>query len=673
MKFIERFFANVHSITYLVVCLLAFSIPFSAFSDDTLCINPVSYNPYNPSSPPPQLDGEIVNDIGWLNASQYSFLNGSSGQDGRVQLNRDSNNIYLSFEIKLPAFNNANTQIILLLGPVVGDRAKDWRIHIFPGSDSGNGINSQPVRIQAWKDSNSWVPQVNCEPSNDATCSTSTSPVEAKVTAASSGGENVYRVEVRLSIGVTGIAIPNGATEIKLAFNALRVYNTTGNIVETLADQLFWPTTASIIGDPQQGADTKASPVYQNWGTAILPSSGQACAGVQVKRSWINNDTTSQTLSAPIPPASSVTNRFNVEVQNTGTVPAGHVLATISAWRFGSTPYSTLGKIGNIGTLLHPNNKNPTASYTANQSAIAAGETRQLPAIDWKLTSGEYSVLYGQKLTTFEDTNVCSVIQLDVDPDPARLPASVFHTQIASRYFYWNIHMAHASVFRNAALLDTKGYDAPLKANDPQRFELQVSTREVVSPNVDELRDLNRFVNHSPEHIRMADAQSLQSSNEITNLPPHKPVEHVVGKFPRIPSSEARRLLEYVGGLSHYMKGAGFLTKTVCPYRHTGRYIALGADKVELMERAPCFEYWIYHFGSIQEWIDDLTVTKPAKLINNGGGFYSIEVPVGKSVELNTRIEAIERFNDSKLALWQWLLLFLIIILLLLFLLRRKP
>ncbi len=383
-----------------------------------------------------------------------------------------------------------------------------------------------------------------------------------------------------------------------------------------------------------------------------MPSSGQVCAGVHVKRNWINTPATTAELKPPVS-GNPVTNKFFVEVENTGAAPAGHVLATISAWRFGSTPFSTLGKIGPPNGTVSPSN--PIPSYTAaDPSAIAAGASRTLVPMEWTLTSAEYQSLYST------GPYVCSVIQLDVDP--AHVPAGVFRTQISSRYYPWNIHMAPASVFRNTALLETKGYDAPSNPNDPQRFMLQVSTREVASLNADEVRDIKQVM------------QSSQSSREVKSLTSHKYTEHGEGKFPRIPVKKALQLLEYMGGLSYYLEGAGFLTKTVCPYRHTGRYIYSDGGYVELMERATCFEYWIYHFGEIKEWINDLTVNSPFKLVNNGAGFYSIDVPVGASVELNTRIEAVEPsvITPDPQAWWHWMLIILAILLILLFLFWRK-
>ncbi len=681
MKILDYLIKRTRSFSKLAISLPVFCASFAAFADDTLCINPLG-------SSPPVLNGEIDSDIGWMNASQYSFLNGSSGQHGRVQLSRDPSNIYVSFEIdKLPNFN-ANTQIILLFGPVAGDPAQDWRIHIFPGSDSGNGANSLPSRIQAWKNSGSWTPQVNCEPALDATCSTPASLVEAKVTAASSGSDNAYRVELRLTVGATGINIPAAATDIKLAFNALRVYKmTTAGIIKTVADQLNWPTVASIPGavfpappgSTPNDANIMANPAPIIWGTAVLPSWGQACTGVRVKSRWINTTATPAELKPPTG-GNPVTNKFFVEVENAGTVPAGHVLATIRSARFGSAPNQSYAKIGPPNGTVSPNN--PVGSYTSgNQTAIAAGDTRQLVPMEWTLTSAEYQNLYST------GTNVCSVIELDVDP--AHVPAGVFRTQIASRYFPWNIHMAPASVFRNAALLDTKGYDAPPVAGDPQRFELQVSTHEVTRLSADELRDIERAKlsrQTHPEYNRTSESGSVStydnSNAHVTGavgktvtLPSVKDevINPAQSKFPVIPRLEAQRLLEYVGGMPHYLKGAGFLIKTVCPYRHTGRYLKFDSNNVELMERGTCFEYWIFHIGDIKEWLDELMVSPPFNLIDNGTGFYSIDVPVGASVELNTRIEAIDKLNVDEIALWKWLLLFLIIFLLLFLLIRRKP
>lgn len=584
----------------VLACVICFAFSAPVTADDAICINNVGSQP--------TLDGAIEGDGGWLGSNQYAFLNGTSGQHGRVQLKRNGANLYVSFEIdKLPEFN-ADDVIILLVGPVLNDPTKDYRIHVYPGSNSGNGTNSQPSRIAVWKNTSpngpaTWAQQINCEPAVSPTCSTPTSFVEAKVTALFGNANNSkYLVEMRIKADATGLSLP-ATGDILLAFNALRVYQVTnGGITETVADQLNWPTSGNIPGGtyPLPGLNPSDSnimdnPERTNWGTASQVSFGQSCAGVQVKRAWINSIATPATLASPAPGSNNVTNLFHVEVENTGTVAAGNVLGTISAWRFGSTPYQTFGKIGppNVGTVSPGN---PVTSYDGTLNPIGAGQVRELTPMSWTLTSVEYQGLYGT------DHNVCSLVELDVDT--AHVPTGVIRTHISNRYFPWNILMAPASTFRDKALLDSRGYAPSARYPGEQRFELMVSTQEIAkrSNEGDTKRDSSAF----------------------------------------LPGVQAQRLLELVGGMPYYRKGSAFFVKTVCPYRHTGRYIRLSGKDIELMERAPCFEYWIHHLGEFAGWTDKLNAESSKRLTKYGDNRYSISMGFNQSVELETNIEAKE-------------------------------
>ncbi len=609
---ISKIFRCVITKGMVLACVIFFAVSAPVTADDKICINE------NSTALLPTLDGEIESDQGWIGSNQYAFLNGSTGQHGRVQLKRKGSNLYVSFEIdKLPEFN-ANDVIILLVGPDLTDPTKDYRIHVYPGSNSGNGTDSQPRRIAVWKNTNAstsptaianWVQQINCEPTiSPTTCSTSTSFVEAKVTAGyGASNDNLYRVEMRINAGATGLSLPAAGPDIKLAFNALRVYQvTSGGITDTVADQLNWPTNGNIPGGtyPLPGPnplddDIMANPLRANWGTASLAPSNQSCPGVQVKRAWINTTATSSTLAAPGPGASSVTNVFHVEVENTGTTDAGNVLGTISSWRFGSAPlslYVNHGKIGppNVGSVAP---SNPVTSYSSTTPGpIGASQVTELQPMSWTLASSDYHNLYASY------PNLCSLVELDVDT--AHVPSGVQRTQIANRFYYWNIRMAPASVFKDKALLDSRGYARSARYPAEQKFELMVSTQQIAART-------------NNADIKKENATSL-------------------------PSAQSQRLLELVGGLGYYREGAAFFVKTVCPYRHTGRYIDLNGQSVELMERAPCFEYWIHHIGELAGWTDRLNAVSDNKLVMNGDKHYSISMGFDKSVELETNIEAKE-------------------------------
>jgi opacity protein-like surface antigen len=483
-----------------------------------------------------------------------------------------------------------------------------------------------------WRDSRQWPVQVkNCQPGTDPTCSTPISVVEARTIFKRNSNNNGFRVELRVVAGAAGLNLP-GSGDVRLAFNALRThiaYDPVQMVTEYLATQLNWPTVAVIPGVPIGGAggnpgpgpdpaDVKANPEFSTWGTASLTSQGQQCPGVRVKRTWINAESNPSTMARP-PAMGTGDNNFHIEIENTGQGGAGNVLATLLAYRFGSVPYSNFGKVGSTVGNVSPSN--PVSSYDGTTNPIASQTTRETSPIKWTLTRAEYDTLRGS------DHNVCSVVELDVDT--AHVPTGVQRTLIANRQSPWNIGMGQSSVFSHTALLASAGYARDERSPTNQTFDILVSTDEIESANAGNDRVRTKSV-----------------------LPPKQ-------------ASELSLRLLASGGLSFFHNGEAFYRKSVCPLRRTGRSIRLDGRDVELLERSPCFEYWVHHKGILDRWLDKMAVTtvpgtacltrtsqsgQPC-LIQTGFNRYSITLPFDGSVELETTIEAQESAR-SRYALW---------------------
>lgn len=597
----------------------------NALADDPICINALSTN--FPLPPAPTINGDIESDVGWLEASQYDFANGTSSLDGQVQLTRDASNVYVSVQIgKLKEFH-PNTRFILLVGPNPTDRTKDIRIEVKPTTSSGSASNSFPSRLKVWKDSTVWpntyatTNYYACDPNstaNTVNCNPQIAPnFEAKVTAVDGPvGEKALYLEMRISL--TELSSPASVSDIKFAFNTLRVWTDANN--KAKADQMNWPAAATIVGAACGSSgctapiedSVMAAPVFSTWGTARLNDPGQSCSGVRVADRWINVVGNPDGMSAPAAGAPSVTNRLFVKVENSGSADAGHILAKISSWRFGSA-LNPLGLIGppNVGTVS-PAQPLRTFDLSNPGTGIPAGTSKTLQ-LDWTLSASEYQTLLGSP------GYVCSRVELDVDPVHT---AGVARTHISNRGNYWNIHLAPASVFRNAALLDSRGYERHATSPTEQRFDIHVATREVPPLRRDDRPGLTAGGLTTPDQARL------------------------------------EKILQTIGGLAHYREGARYFVKTVCPERHTGRFVQLeGSGDVELMERAPCFEYWIYHRGPFARWIDELKVPTGSglpRLEPLGPGVYTIALPFDSTVELETRIEAVESGPPSgqRMAAW---------------------
>jgi hypothetical protein len=606
----------------IVPLLLALSIALfhdDAHADDPLCLNSILTSA-------PAIDGTIATDQGWAKAMQYAFSNGTTQPDAIVQMTRDASKVYFSFDVANdPEFNDDDV-IVLLVGPNVGDATQDRRIHIYPVSNSGNGSNSLPRVVKVWNNSTTWATRAQTP---DAT---NPSWVVAKVTAGSAGSTVFYRVEVALDISATGLNIPTSATQVKLQFNVLRLYReTVSNITDTkVAGQLNWPSTAAVPGVPSNPTDAQlfGNPARSQWGDVNLMPPAGGCQGVRVKSTYINAVGNSSVLTPP-PVGGSATNNYFIQIENAGSVPAGHVLATIQSGRFGIVPYSTFGPV--------PATPSPLTTFSTGASALTAGDVRTIGPAAWTLTRAEFDAL--KAVSNY----VCSLVQLDVDNAHT---AGVSRTLIANRYFYWNTHFGPASVFEHSAVLDTKGFAAPSDASGQQRFDLLVVNRE--------------FNEKLDAPARTNQAGVRKDSGGVSD-----------SKY----ASLARELSQ-VGGTAFLDKGAKFFSQSVCGFRHTGRYMKLEGASIEIMDRAPCYAYWIYHVGAFQSWRNAFTAPGLEK---RSDALYAVSVPVGQSTLLATRIEAQEGASapvaptDEGRPWWVWLLIVLVILALFVVMRRRKP
>lgn len=593
-----------------------------AFADDPLCIGSIL-------SQAPDVNGEIANDQGWANSGQYAFNNGTTQPDAVIHMTRDGTRLYFAFEVNNDPEYNEKDVIIILLGPTA-NAAQDRRIHIYPVSNSGNGTNSPPHSVKVWIDSNAW-------PANAGSPDATNPPwMLVRVTAAAAGptGPFSYRVEASIDLAASGITLPAGATPFKLHFNILRLYTFTDpvtSITETrVAGQLNWPEAATVPGVPSNPTDSQlfSSPPRAGWGDAIQ-NSFSPCQGVRVTGTWINAPGNTSTLNPP-PMGGSITNNYFVQIQNTGTAPAGHVLASIHAWRFGITPYVTFGKV--------PSTPNPVSSFAANPAAISPGDTRTLPASAWTISRADFDAQFASSRT------ICSLVQLDVDNANT---AGVARTLIANRYYYWNTHFAPASRFAHSAVLDTRGFAAPADGSGRNSFDLLVSDRQFAGSG-DGGQDSGVVVREPTGGVR-------EPRGKVSSA--------------RVPFGE----LVQVGGMQVYERGARFFSRAVCGFRRTGRFISIDGTRAEVMERTPCYGYWVYHLGDMRSWRYDLTAQGLEQVRERP--MYTISVPVNGSVELATVIEATEGFTLTSPAgwpWWMWLLLALLILVLLLLWLRRR-
>jgi hypothetical protein len=586
------------ALALVVAMTLGGAVP--ALADDPLCVGSIL------GSLHPKMDGSIASDQGWANSGQYAFNNGTTQPDAVIHMTRDASKLYFAFEVNNDKQYNEEDVIILLLGPTANP-ADDWRIHIYPVGVTGPGPviltdgiptgGNLPRLVKVWKNSGAWVANAATPNAINPTW------MEVGVTAVAAGPtSHTYWVEAAIDLAAAEITLPAGAAPFKLHFNVLRFYKvTTGGITDTYVEgQLNWPTVATVPGLPTPPPDSHlfANPTRANWGDAIQ-NSYSPCQGVRVKSAWINTAGNHSTLTPP-PVGGSVTNNYFVQIENAGTAPAGHVLASIHAWRFGIAPGSSFGLI--------PGTSHLSSFAAAPATPINPGANVTLGPAAWTISREDYDADYASTPL------VCSLIQLDVDNAHT---AGVTRTLIGNRFFYWNTHFAPASVFRQAALLETRGFQAPGDGSGQQRFHLLVTDREIPG------RPGRGEVPRTPPSDQAVSFEGRQSGEPARFLPDSVLLDE----------------LSQVGGVQRYEQGAAFFVRSVCGFRHTARYITVDGTPVELMERTPCYGYWIYHLGKMSGWRRTLRAPGLDRLAD---GLYSIAVPENGSVELTTHIEAVE-------------------------------
>lgn len=581
------------AISCSVAVFTCFLLATTVFADDPLC--------WNYSNMTPVIDGVVSTDANWQKANQFVFGNGTTQPDAKVQMQWDlSSKMYLSFTVNHDDHYNSADKIVILLGPDPNDETKDWRIHLHPVSNSGN-TGGAPFKIDVWRDSTTWASnaqfptQVN-PPWIKARVVTVDGPADT-VNPAFGTKDNSYTVELSFdvanSLAATNGIYAVGGGSMKLHLNVLRVYKVLSSGVELtrVAGQLNWPENASIPGVPSNPTQSQlfGSPARSKWGSALMGGSGTAsCSGVQVSQHWINSQPNTSVLSPPAPGASSVTNNYFVELLNTGTAPAEKILASIKKGTFGISPIPAFSNI--------PASPNPLGP----SGTILPGATTILGPAAWTISAADYQSNYAPTSQEPNKNYVCSYVQLDVDPSASG------RVLIANRYSYWNTHYGSASTFTNTALFDTKGFEAPADGSGIQRFDLKVFPKEVLPINRSGVKtnDLNRTVGV----LQMADKTTLEELNQIN-------------------------------ALGMYKEGARFYRKIVCGYRHTGKYIQMDGTNMELMENTPCYSYWLKHFGEISNWSDGLSGNGLERISDLA---YTVAIPHGQLVSLNTRIEAVE-------------------------------
>jgi hypothetical protein len=318
----------------------------------------------------PTVDGVIKGDSGWNNAFHYTLGNGNgtSVASAVVHGGRNSNTLFLGFEVHNDAQFNLNDAIVLVFDPD-GTAANRRRIHIYPVFTAGAGGNAAAQKIDYWKgsDAPAWT-DPNTAPVNPTPAWLTNN---IKVTSDSTQG-NHYYVEIGIPIvaGVDdpGINLPAGTDDFGFyttIFDAV----TTGQATNIVSEH-SWPLETYV------GAFIEETPAPAAWGNGTL---GRLTNGVSVTRLFTN-----QIPDSNIILNTTTENQFFATVENAmvdgnGAHVAAHgVRAEFHVRDFGLPALSTYGLLpstpnpapSNSGTDVAGNSANIQSKWTLTQQQV---------------------------------------------------------------------------------------------------------------------------------------------------------------------------------------------------------------------------------------------------------------------------------------------------------------
>ena len=569
----------------------------------------------NPSGP--TIDGNVEGDQGWRGAFRYVFGNGTSSPDVIVQGIRDtSNTLYISVEGKnldtLSATADPSTLVVLAFDPaptfdpaqngnyVPGNPANYQRIDVYPvlmGAAASYHGNVQEVDY--WHDASTWSGTAhvnNWSPSapipgagpNPTSCTTSRTPGQACIQVAYPS-PNEWDLEMALPITgdpTTGLVIPSSGA-FGLFIDVFRVVNGAYR-------QTNWPLSQPVL------------PV-QTCGGSNNPACEPGCA--QVGSCLPDNET---------PSASSWGNSTIDTHLACGGVSVGEQNNQI---RTSNTPNSKICEVAGVTTSQYtcpslqadPNDPtNPNVFFATIQNSMVDGTgapqtAHQVKATffyaDWGIPSIYDQIPAGNNPTPpidlgaggtevhtarwyplpsniVGDAHRCVQVQLDSTQGSNTIFTSNSATQ--------NMDFVSASKFERMAVVSAKGYPArPDNTLSGQDFDIAVTTKQEAHSTCD--------------NNKTASAQSA--------------------------------------GTAKGCNVQSQLTWVAEGCRHTGTYLTIKNQKLELCDGVGAFGFVVRHVGpsAVSDWQEKLAGAGLTKLPGEGNT-YRLHVPQDGVATVSTAI-----------------------------------
>jgi hypothetical protein len=363
---------------------------------------------------PPNIDGTVNGDNGWTSSWRYVFNNGTI-PDVIVQGIKDSNFVYLSFEVNHDTSESADDAIVIAIDPT-GAPADRRLLLIFPFGSSPTGTEVLPNYYQGYPWSMGTLPPAQTEAAKNPT------PLV-----------NGWLVELKLPRAEFGIPA-NG--NFGLYFNVLPV---SGDLVP---DHPWPPSTPTMI-------DLLNTPDVNTWGQGTVAA--VTCNGVYINPSDIRTDNT--------PP-----NQINLNTPNTFRATVHNTTIDGSGAYVAANDIRATFKIANFGlpSQWQPVPATAPATNPTATTNINANSTADLTT-NWTLTAAEQATYNTRR-------HQCILVELEsTAPAPE---ATVFSNKSA----WTNMDFGTSSNFTFEPQIDPRGWKLAAPAQ-PHRLELFVTSQ----------------------------------------------------------------------------------------------------------------------------------------------------------------------------------------------------
>ena len=566
-----------------------------------LCFPDVINTPDTYRLPPNIDDGIIAGDNGWTSAWRYSFNNGSLQHDAVVQGIKDSQYLYLSFEVNHDENLIDTDAIVIAFDPIdptvdsAGSAAERRLLQIFP---LGSGGVASPVVMNYWK-GYPW------------SGSGTTPPADTKAVATASGSDPDNSWFVELKIPRAAFGIPSTGN-FGMYFNIVATKGpqqgpSNGGIdfPWDIATEYPWPLppdTALMTGDLLN----TPMPTETYWGTATAAVA--ACNGVYITPSDITTNNTPPSLIDFVKKNVFFAKVHNNSIDGAGNfMPVSGIQATFKIANFG---------LSNMWKLVPPDagSNNPTNPPTNIAAATTSGDATADLTTSWTLSS--------QDQTDYAaNDHQCILVELD-----SLASSQPWATVFTNRSAWTNMDFGYNSVFKSTPEIDPRGWGVVGHGKKPQPvlFDLWITKKINQVSREDALRSLEPPApGNSGQHGHGRGANGSQAG---------------LAKLDYFPAKQDASWQEYKETLKNSSARVSQLTYVVHGCVHTGNKVKIKDKDFEICKSIGSYGYVLRHAGRGKA-IWKLDLNGPGiKPVKGKEGLYRISLD--KPVKLAHRFEA---------------------------------